>query len=76
MNKLNREVQRALSRIGVKVIQRQGDGGHTRLTVRLPTGELHTITMACSPKNADHTINNVVRDVRNLSTNHLKGTSP
>ena len=76
MNKLNREVQRALSRIGVKVIQRQGNGGHTRLTVRLPTGELHIVTMACSPKNTDHTINNVVRDVRNLSTNCLKGTSP
>ena len=76
MNKLDREVQRALSKLSVEVVQRRGNGGHTRLTVRLPAGDERTVTMANSPTNMEHTINNVVRDVRRLSTNRLKGTSP
>lgn len=76
MNKLNREVQRALSKLGVKVVQRRGNGGHIRLTVRLPAGTEHTLTMAGTPTNMGHTINNVLRDVRNLSNHRLKGTSP
>ena len=76
MNKLDREVQRALSKIGVSVVQRREHNGHTGLSIRLPTGEERTLTMAGSPKNTDHTIANVVRDARNFSNRSLKGISP
>jgi hypothetical protein len=74
MNKLDREVQRALSKIGVSIVQRREHKGHTKLTIRLPTSEERTLTMAGSPKNTDHTIANVVRDARNFSNHCLKGT--
>lgn len=76
MNKLDREVRRALSKLSVEVVQRRGNGGHTRLTVRLPTGAERTLTMANSPTNMEHTINNVVRDVRRLINPPSKGISP
>ncbi len=68
MQKVDREIRRALTKAGYEVVKQTRTNGHTKITIRLPTGEQRTITTASTPKNMDHTIAAVLRDARRSPT--------
>jgi hypothetical protein len=65
MNKLTRDVYRAIESMGAKVTQRESSRkGHLQLIVAAPSGATTRISVACSPRQLEVTLSIVKRQVK------------
>jgi hypothetical protein len=66
--KLVRLATQSIERLNVKVLDATNHQGHVRLQLQLPDGAQHRITISSSPKNFDHAVLAITREVRKLIT--------
>lgn len=65
VNKLIREIRRALSKAGFVVVSHELDRGIVYIVVTI-NGVDHRLTVACTPKIPEVTINAVLRDAKRI----------
>ena len=65
VNKLVREIRKALTRAGFVVVDHEFDRGVVYIVVTI-NGVDHRLTVACTPKIPEVTINAVVRDAKRI----------
>jgi len=65
VNKLIREIRRALSKAGFVVVSHEFDRGVVYIVVTID-GIDHRLTVACTPKIPEVTINAVLRDAKRI----------
>jgi len=65
VNKLVREIRRALAKVGIDVVSHEFDRGVVYIVVTFD-GIDHRLTVACTPKIPEVTINAVLRDAKRI----------
>lgn len=65
VNKLVREIRRALAKVGIDVVSHEFDRGVVYIVVTID-GIDHRLTVACTPKIPEVTINAVLRDAKRI----------
>lgn len=65
VNKLIRELRRALAKIGVNIVSHEFDRGIVYVVVKID-GADYRLTVACTPKIPEVTIKAVLRDVKRI----------
>lgn len=66
MKKLDRLIEKLIAEASMDVVERRKVSGHMHFTLRLPSGEVRKLTTANTPRNLDHMLRAVERDLRRM----------
>lgn len=66
MKKLDRLVEKLIVDASMTVVERRKVSGHMHFILRLPSGEVRKLTTANTPRNLEHTLRAVERDLRRM----------
>ena len=66
MKKLDRLVEKLIAEASMTVVERRKVSGHMHFTLRLPSGEERKLTTANTPRNLDHMLRAIERDLRRM----------